>query len=116
MHERETTPVMMVLQDPEENFRWVNEWLAMHSERVGEQGKRSLVKFHQDRLGRQTCCWTTYRRYHVWDRPKWRIYVNRDGGVAFEVPVSFTAKQTWDAFRDYQKALLGRTFEHVHEQ
>ena len=116
MHERETTPVANLLE-PEESFRWINEWFAVHSERTGEQGDTSLVKFHQERLGKQTCCWTTYRRYHVWDRPKWRIYVNRDNGVGFEVPLgatSATTAQCWRAFRDYQKALLGRTFEHVH--
>lgn len=108
MHERETIPPIHVLNDPEASIRWTDEWLALFKKREAQRRDVSLVRFHQERLGQQTCCWMGgSRRYYVWDRPGWRIYVHREGGVSFELPAGTTPTQVWESLKEYEGALLG---------
>jgi hypothetical protein len=109
VHERETTPAINILRANLEGWTlWCAElsalFRAQHEQRRGE----SCVAYHKRKLGRQTCCWvggSAVRRFYIWDRPLWRIYVHNIGGVGFEVPVEASSEDVWAALRDYREAM-----------
>ena len=44
------------------------------------------VSFMKEKFGKQAYCFTSYRRYWVWEDPAgWRIYAHNEGGIGFEV-------------------------------
>lgn len=100
-----TTPIFNVLY----SRRWIQELRTFYDElRIRRnQAGQSLVAFHKEHLGRQSFCYTTFRRYWVWDRPTWRVFINREMGVGLEIPEGATKKQAQAAFREYRKELLG---------
>jgi len=107
MHQRTTTPPTNILASLAELQKWATAQTSLHRTIREARGNVPLVRFHQQQLGRQTCCYTTWRRYHVWDRPLWRIYVNVDYGVGFEVPEEgATPQRAWEALSDYINAVL----------
>ncbi len=108
VHERETTPPVSLLKSYANIRRYTDELMvlfqAQHVDR--QDGAESCVAYHQRMLGRQTCCWvggSQSRRFYIWDRPKWRIYVHNAGGVGFEVPVGASPEDMWAALADYGK-------------
>jgi hypothetical protein len=67
--------------------------------------KGLAVRSGLPRLGRQSRCQVIHgSRYYIWDRPLWRIYVQREA-VAFEVPEVATPKGVFEALADYREAL-----------
>src|ERR1700749_3257021 len=63
------------------------------------------VAAHRARLGRHSYCFTSSRRYWVWETESWRVYVNNEGGIGFEVPVAFTQERAVEAWNDYKKRM-----------
>jgi len=60
------------------------------------------VDFYRAKLGKQTYCVNGSEcRDWVWETPDWRVYVNNNMGVAFEVRVDLTDEQALEAWRDY---------------
>lgn len=102
---RETTPPVNLVQ--RENQRWYNEWTkTMRALRQRRRAGEKAVAFHQRVLGRQSFCWvggSENRRFYVWDRPLWRIFVHNEAGVGFEVPVD--SASVWKALADYKEAM-----------
>jgi len=110
MHKRETTPTVNVLKSYEDIRRYTDELLILFQDQHIDRGNstESCVAYHQRALGRQTCCWiggSQSRRFFIWDRPKWRIYVHNVAGVGFEVPLGASPEDVWAALKDYQGAL-----------
>lgn len=110
VHERETTPALNVLGSYENIQRYTNEMMILFQAQHVDRGDEaeSCVAYHQRVLGRQTCTWvggSQNRRFWLWDRPTWRIYVHNVGGVGFEVPLEAKPEAMWAALADYRKAL-----------
>lgn len=102
-----TTPIINVLQGPTLQ-RFDSRDFLLTSFVIGQP----KVAAHKTILGRQTYCFTTWRRYWVWETDLWRIYVNDDAGVAFEVPIKFTPEQAVAAWSNY-KEKMGVTPERI---
>jgi len=105
LHERTTAPLIGMLSGTQAN-RFILYYLGFCRFLSSMRGDISLVDFHKKRLGRQDCCFTTHRRYWVWDRDDWRVYVNNHSGVGFEVPIDKTAEDGVLAFQNYRDQLL----------
>lgn len=107
MHRRETTSPLNLLGG--RSGLWSEAWLAHYRVRLrAHQVGEDVVTFHKRVLGQQTCCWiggSANRRHWVWDRQTWRVYVNTEAGVQFEVPEDATPEQVWEALGDYSSAL-----------
>ena len=86
-----TTPPTNLFDGLGDEATFVELWTAligMHQQ-VSDAARAagvSLVKHHQDKLGRQDYCWTGEFRFWVWDRLGCRLYVSNHKGVCFEVP------------------------------
>lgn len=95
-----TTPISNILVE-DIRHQYVNELSAFHMEVFGSG--RGLVQWFKDRLGRQTYCYTSWRRYWVWEDPdrKWRVFVNRQKGVGFEVPYGTLEADALSRWRDF---------------
>lgn len=92
--------VMNTNWSPEEMQTFQNEMMAMHS--AHHHVKMKAVDWMKSKLGRQSYTMTTFRRLWVWEREGWRVYVNNDMGIAFEVQEGLTktqVKEQWDDFR-----------------
>lgn len=105
--ERETTPPVNLLKDYGLLKRWGDEWLvALQAQYVDRVSGETVVDFHKRVLGRQDFCWvggSAFRRFYVWDRPLWRVFVHNVGGVGFEVPLD--CEDVWVALADYVRAV-----------
>lgn len=59
---------------------------------------------HKHWLGRQTRCVVLARRYWVWERPNWEVWLSKRG-IEFNVPAHFTPLQAWEAWLDYTERM-----------
>lgn len=91
----DTTPIENVVED-----FWKKEY-----SKVGEF-QRPLVRFHIQKLGRQSTTFTNDHKLWVWIRPAWTVFVGNAKGVCFEVPEGTKPKQAMTAWREYL-ALMG---------
>jgi hypothetical protein len=69
--------------------------------------KEKPVVFHKRVLGRQNYCWNNglSSRFWVWEGADWRVFVNNDVGVAFEVRTTLSEASVYKALFDYMKRI-----------
>jgi hypothetical protein len=64
---------------------------------------KSCVAFVKEALGRQDYCWLgSDRRYWVWERDDWRVYVNNVVGFTFEVRKGLSKKRVKEVWNDFR--------------
>jgi hypothetical protein len=99
----ETTPFVNILMNSEDEpdrtleakeFLWVS--FIVGSPKV--QKVKAL-------LGRQDYTWMGSCRYWIWERGNWRVFVNNDKGLCFEVLPTLTVKQAIAEWEDFKKQL-----------
>lgn len=78
---------------------WLHQYMGLHW--IIRKDGLSLVKWFQTKLGRQSRCLITHRRYWVWERPNWTLFVHNIGGISFEVPPTSTKAETKAAWEDF---------------
>lgn len=60
-----------------------------------------LVAAHKEIFGRQTYCYTTYRRYWVWEFEGFRTWVHNEGGISLEVDAGQEIEAIAQALQGY---------------
>lgn len=96
-----TTPIINKLHEPPGVLEtYIRESMQLRRAAY-DAGHRNTVKWHKSRLGRQTYCMVTYRRYWVWEYSTWRIYVNNEAGISFEVLPDLSLEDTLQAWSEY---------------
>ena len=86
---------------PIDNHFFGNEEWRQQSMEVYLVAIRPMVKWFKEKLGRQTYCTSSYRRYWVWVGEDYILYVNNNMGYKFEVRHGLTPealKKTWEDF------------------
>ena len=84
------------------------QYLTLH-EVLGAQDRgerKNLVAACKKRLGRQSYCMTTYRRYWVWEFPAYRVFVNNEAGFSFELILKNEEKFPGEPAEDPKKCWL----------
>jgi hypothetical protein len=104
--QRRTVAASDVLAERADIHRWVDEKLALEAVRRAAQTEgETSVAYHKRVLGQQSRCQVIHGSlYYIWDRPLWRIYIQRER-VHFEVLQTATSKDVFRALADYRKAL-----------
>jgi len=86
--------------DPSLKARFDQEYGDIYFHMLG-----NLVNFHKNRLGKQSFCFTSERRYWVWEKSRWCVYVNNHTGVQFEVDPACTVKEAWGLWASFRKTV-----------
>lgn len=82
-----------------------NDMMQMHAAPV-EMGLRP-VEYAKRTLGRQDYTWVGSEfRFWVWERDKWRLFVNNRYGITLEVDAGLTKNQALDVWKFFLKAFL----------
>ena len=91
-----TTPIEMVL-DPSARDFFVPSYLTYCC-----LTPNNKVKFHKAKLGKQKRT-VTYsgRRFWVWETDSWRVLINGERGVCFELPEDANSDDALSAWHDY---------------
>jgi len=66
----------------------------------------SLVDWHKRILGKQNFCFTSSRKYWVWEGGKWCVYVNNHTGVQFEVNPQCSLEEAWNLWSEYRMKMV----------
>jgi hypothetical protein len=64
-----------------------------------------LVGIHKQFLGKQSYCWTGYKKYWVWDFGEWRVYINNIEGIGIEVSDGASIDRTMEIVKEYWSKL-----------
>jgi len=103
MRNRETTPIVNVLDSQDIRDKFVLRYLALCH---GKPKKGKVVEWHKEKLGRQDRTWVGFRRYWIWEYEDFRLYVNNVVGVGFEIPLGTSSEQALQAWDRYEKLMM----------
>jgi len=98
-----STPVINFVNGMEGNERntfldtLLKNSMAMHH----APGPKNCVTFMKEKLGRQKLTWMGSCKQWVWEDENWRVFVNDDQGIAFEVRETLDHEQVLIAYDDF---------------
>ena len=87
-------------RDPSLQVQFEKEYGDLYFSMFGD-----LVDYHKACLGKQSFCFSCGRRYWVWQRSKWCVYVSNQTGVQFEVDPSCTLAEAWDLWAEFREKI-----------
>lgn len=101
--EWESTPIINYV------FSWTDkeadnlkeELMAMHF----MPRRKPPVEWMKSKLGKQSYTWVGEYRYWVWEQNFWRVYVNNEKGICFEVKYELTKEQVQDQWSDFKQKI-----------
>ena len=100
LDERPTTPVENICQE-HGDFELIRQ-IGLKSR---PPTKMSLTKFIVSQLGPPDFQWVGEFRYLIWERPRYRLFVNNTKGFCIEVPQEYNREQALVALAQISKDL-----------
>lgn len=93
----ESTPFINVAPD-QEFLTALSDWYH-NPENFKDKAVARMKKW----FGKQDYCYTTYRRYWVWEGKNWRAFANNEYGIGLEVRVGLSVNEIREAFQDFRE-------------